>query len=92
MQPHRKSNKINQPDSPELPGTKPPTRVHTEGPMTPATYVAQDGLIYYQWEEKPLVLWRLYASAQENARAMGWEWVGRWGSILTEAGCVCVMR
>jgi hypothetical protein len=41
LQPHRKSNKINQPDSPELPGTKPPTRVHMEGPMTPAAYVAE---------------------------------------------------
>jgi hypothetical protein len=31
-------------------------RVHMEGPMAPAPYVAEDGLISHQWEEKPLVL------------------------------------
>ena len=36
-------------------------RVHMEDPMTPATYVAEDGLICHQWEERPLVLWRLDA-------------------------------
>jgi hypothetical protein len=29
--------------------------------MAQAAYVAEDGLVDYQWEEKPLVLWRLYA-------------------------------
>jgi hypothetical protein len=38
---HRKNNNINQPDHPELPGTKPPTRVHMEGPMSPAAYIAE---------------------------------------------------
>jgi len=31
-----------------------------EGPMAPPGYVAEDGLIWPQWEERPLVLWRLY--------------------------------
>jgi len=32
-----------------------------EGPMAPAAYVAEDGLFRHQWEERPLVLWRLDA-------------------------------
>jgi hypothetical protein len=31
-------------------------RVHMEGPMALATYVAEDGLVGHQWEEKPLGL------------------------------------
>jgi len=31
LQPRRKSNKINQPDHPELPGTKPVTKEYTWG-------------------------------------------------------------
>ncbi|KRY94964.1 hypothetical protein T4B_4070 [Trichinella pseudospiralis] len=30
--------------------------VHMEGPMAPAAYVAEDGLVSHQWEERPLVL------------------------------------
>ena len=45
---------------PELPGTKPGTkRVHMEGPIAPVGYVAEDGLIWHQWEKSPLVLWKL---------------------------------
>jgi hypothetical protein len=40
----KKSN-INQPDHPEV-----------KGPMDSATYLAGDGLVCHQWEEKPLVL------------------------------------
>ena len=47
------NNNINQP---ELPGTKPPTRVHMEGPMAKAAYVAQDKLVEHQWEEQLLGL------------------------------------
>jgi hypothetical protein len=48
---------MNEPVTPELPGTKPPTKEYTQrGPMAPATYVAEDGLVGYQWEERPLVL------------------------------------
>ena len=50
-----------------------------EGPMAPAAYVAEDGLVSHQWEEKPLVLQRLYAPVQGNARARKQEWVG-WGA------------
>jgi hypothetical protein len=27
-----------------------------DGPMTPAAYVAEDGLVRHQWKERPLVL------------------------------------
>jgi hypothetical protein len=52
---------MNQPLSPEVPGTKPPTRVHREGPMAPVAHVAEYGLVGHQWEERPLVLRRLNA-------------------------------
>ena len=42
-------------------------------------YVAEDGLVGHQWEERPLVLRRLYAPVQGNARARKQEWVG-WGT------------
>ena len=32
-------------------------------------YIAEDGLVGLQWEERPLVLQRLYAPVQGNARA-----------------------
>jgi hypothetical protein len=32
-----------------------------KGPMAPATYIAEDGLVGHQWEERPLVQWRLHA-------------------------------
>ena len=34
-------------------------RKHLVGLMAPAAYVAEDGLICYQWEERPLFLRRL---------------------------------
>jgi hypothetical protein len=40
-------------------------------------YVAEDGLVGHQWEERPMVLRRSYAPVQGNARARKWEWVGR---------------
>jgi hypothetical protein len=42
-------------------------------------YVAEDCLVGHQWEERPLVLRRSYASVQGNARARKQEWVG-WGA------------
>jgi hypothetical protein len=42
-------------------------------------YVAEDGLVGHQWEERPLILKRLYAPVQGNARARKQEWVG-WGA------------
>jgi hypothetical protein len=44
-------------------------------------YVAEDGLVSHQWEERPLVLEKSYSRVQGNARARKQEWVG-WG-----AGC-----
>ena len=52
MQPHRKNNNINQPDPPELPGTKPPPKSTHGG--THDAYVAEDGLLGHQWEKEPL--------------------------------------
>ena len=45
--------------------------------MSLAAYVAEDGLVSHQREERPLVLQRLYAPIQGNARARKQEWVGR---------------
>jgi hypothetical protein len=42
-------------------------------------YVAEDGLVGHQWEERPLVLLRSYAPVQGNARVRKWGWVG-WGT------------
>jgi hypothetical protein len=42
-------------------------------------YVAEDGLVGHQWEERPLVLQRSYAPVQGNARARKQKWVG-WGA------------
>ena len=48
-----------------------------EGPITPAAYVAENGLVWHQWKQKPLVLWRLNALAQENEYSGGVGIVGR---------------
>jgi hypothetical protein len=62
--PHKRNNNMNQPVPPELPGTTITNqRQHMVGPMAPAAYVAEDGLVAHQWEERSLVLWRLYAPA-----------------------------
>jgi hypothetical protein len=47
--------------------------------MSLAAYVAEDSLVGPHWEERPLVLQRLYAPVQGNARARKQEWVG-WGA------------
>ena len=36
-------------------------RIHMQEPMALATYMADDGLVKHQWEERPLVLRRLNA-------------------------------
>ena len=41
--------------------------------MAPAAYVAEDGLVWHQWEGRPLVLWRL------DAQSTGM--LGQWGDI-----------
>jgi hypothetical protein len=48
--------------------------------MKQATYVAEDGLVHYQWEERPLVLQRLFAPIYGNARTRnGSGWVEEQG-------------
>jgi hypothetical protein len=42
-------------------------------------YVAEEGLLHHQWEERPLVLGRSYAPVQGNTRARKQEWVD-WGA------------
>jgi hypothetical protein len=42
--------------------------------MAPGGYVAEDGLIWYQWEGRSLVLWRLNAPSK---RMLEW-WVDWW--------------
>jgi hypothetical protein len=44
--------------------------------MAPAAYVAEDGLVEHQWEERPPVLRVFNAPVLGNARVGGWEWVG----------------
>jgi hypothetical protein len=83
LQPPGGSNSVNQP---ELPETGPLTRVHKEGPMAPASYVAEDGLVGHQWEEWTLGLRVFNAPMWGNARVGRWEWMGGWGSTLLEAG------
>jgi hypothetical protein len=39
------------------------------GPMAPAAYVAEDGLVRNQWEERPLVLGRLSVGEFEVGEA-----------------------
>jgi hypothetical protein len=56
----------------ELISTTPPPEF-----VSLVAHVAEDGLVGHQWEEKPLVLQRLYAPVQGNARASKHErWVG----------------
>ena len=38
-----------------------PKTIYMEGPMALGAYVAEDGLVGYQWEERALVLLRLNA-------------------------------
>jgi hypothetical protein len=55
--------------------------------MSQAAYVAEDGLISHHWEERPLVLQRLYAPIQRNIRARKQEWVdwsAGWGEGIRE--------
>jgi len=42
--------------------------------MAPSTYVTEDGLVWHQWEERPLVLSRLDVPGWGGGRKMGgWE-------------------
>jgi hypothetical protein len=57
LQPHGKSNNVNRPDFPRVPGNWTTNQsVHMEGPRAPATYVAEGGLVSHKWEKRPLAL------------------------------------
>jgi hypothetical protein len=56
-----------------------------EVPMVPAIYIAEDGLIWHQWEERPLVKARFPSVGEGQGGEVGMgEWVG--GGTLIEAG------
>jgi hypothetical protein len=54
FQPHMRNSNINQPDLPELPGTKQPNKGKHGGILD--VLMAPDGLVGHQWEERVLVL------------------------------------
>ena len=73
---------MNQPVSPEHPGTKPPPKEYTwEGPEAPTTYVAEDGLVGYQWEEAPD---SLNARTGKQSGWVGEQGEGRWDRGFSE--------
>jgi hypothetical protein len=47
-------------------------------------YVVEDGLVGHQWEERPLVLRRLYAPVQGNARVRWSGWAGEQGEGIRD--------
>jgi hypothetical protein len=47
-----------------------------EGPMAPAAYLAKDGLVEHQWEERPLIMRSLDTPVYSNVMTGKWEWVG----------------
>jgi hypothetical protein len=51
-----------------------------------ATYVAEDGLVGHQWEEKSLGLRRFDVLVMWIATVGRQEWIGGWRSTLIEAG------
>ena len=44
--------------------------------MAPAAYVAEDYLIFCQWDGRLLVLWRIDAPLKCDVRGVRQEWVG----------------
>ena len=57
MQPHGGSNSVKRSDPPRLPEDWTTNqRIHMERSMALAIYVAENGLVGHQWEERPLGL------------------------------------
>ena len=52
MQPHGESNSVNKPEPPRTPRDWTTNQIH----MAVTTYVAEDGFVGHQWEERPLGL------------------------------------
>jgi hypothetical protein len=45
-----------------------------------AAYVSEDGLVGYQWKERPIGRANVIFLSTGEARSKKWEWVGRaWG-------------
>jgi hypothetical protein len=42
--------------------------------MAPTAYVVEACLMWHQWEQRSLVLWRMDAPAQGNAKVVRLEW------------------
>jgi hypothetical protein len=51
--------------------------------VAPARHLAEDSLIWPQWEGMFLVLWRIDAQEKRDARGVRCEWVGGWGGVLS---------
>jgi hypothetical protein len=43
--------------------------VQMERPMTPDAFIAENDLVMYQWEKRPLVPWRIHDPVEGNSRA-----------------------
>ena len=67
---------------PELLGTT-IQKVHMEGPLPLAGYVAKDGLVGISGRSNP---WSCEGSMPQCRRMPEREWLGWWGSTLIEAG------
>jgi hypothetical protein len=46
--------------------------------MSPAVYVAEDCLIWHQWEGRCLVPWRLDSQGKGDAKEVKQDWMGGW--------------
>jgi len=87
LQHHRKNNNINQPDTPELPGTKPPTKDYTWGNPWLQQYMKQRmALLGINGRRGP---WSREDSFPQGRGMSGWggkkECMGGSGSTLMEA-------
>ena len=58
--------------------------IYMKGSMAP-TYVAEDCLIWHQWDERGLFLQKLVAPEKGNARGTRRKWVGGWGEHPLQA-------
>jgi hypothetical protein len=79
---HRAPNEVSRESTQEAKGVSNPiggttiwTNQYPPDLLSLVAYVAENGLVGHQWEEEPLVLWRLYAQVQGNAKARI-RWVG----------------
>jgi hypothetical protein len=60
--------------------------------VAPATYVAEDCLVWPQWEGMYLFLWRLDAPENVDASGVRWEWVGGGVPLRSKGEVGCLWR